>query len=439
MSNTAIRMPRLVAVSGIGGALEFFDFIIFLFLASEISANFFPPQTSSWLADVQTLGIFAAGYVVRPLGGLVMAHFGDRSGRKRVFLFSILLMAFSTFGISLVPTYAQIGWLAPVLLLVFRCLQGAAIGGEAPGAWTFIAEHVPAQNLGLACAFISSSIIAGVLLASLVTIAAHSTFTPAQMLDYGWRVPFAVAGFLGLVGAIFRHWLSETPVFLRARAQRKRSDALPLAVVMRNHRSALCISVAASWTLSAVVIVTTLMTPFILQRQYGFEPRSALALTAFGAPFLCMGGLFGGVMSDRFGIGNYLLLASVPFAAANFVFYGGLASESGHVYLLFAMASFFNGIVGVNACVVVRAFPSDVRFTGVSLAYNLAFAVSGGLTPVVLGSLLPEEPMVHVYYILLIAVGIGALGACVTRNPSLIPHGQGRDEQPHGKGSELRR
>ncbi|QEE43164.1 MHS family MFS transporter (plasmid) [Rhizobium sp. WL3] len=424
------RMHRLLALSGIGGALEFFDFVIFLFLASEISANFFPPDTPAWVADVQTLGIFAAGYVFRPLGGIVMAHVGDRYGRKRVFLFSILLMALSTFGIALVPNYAQIGWLAPLSLLLLRSLQGAAIGGEAPGAWTFVSEHVPARNLALACAFMSASLIAGVLLASLVTMAAQSAFTPAAMLDYGWRVPFAVAGSLGLLGAILRHWLSETPVFLRARAERHRSEPLPLAVVLRSHRAALCISVAATWTLSAVVIVTTLMTPFILQRQYGFEPGASLALSAFGIPFLCVGALFAGVMSDRFGIGLYLMLASLPFAAANLLFYSDLAPENGHTQLLLALASFFNGIVGVNACLMVRAFPSNVRFTGISLAYNVAFAISGGLTPVAMASIFPTEPMVHVYYLLLIATGIGILGAYVTRNPGVIRYGQGRDEKP---------
>jgi MFS family permease len=433
MLNSVTSTPRLLALSGMGGALEFFDFIIFLFLASEISANFFPPETPAWLGDVQTLGIFAAGYVFRPLGGLVMAHFGDQYGRKRVFLFSILLMAFSTFGIALVPNYEQIGWLAPVSLLVLRSMQGAAIGGEAPGAWTFIAEHVPAQKLAFACAFMSSSMIAGLLLASLVTIAAHSAFTPADMLDYGWRVPFAVAGLLGLVGAIFRHWLRETPVFLRALSERKRTEGLPVATVMRNHRPALCISLAATWTLSAVVVVTTLMTPFILQRQYGFEARDALALTAFGAPFLCVGGVFGGLMSERLGIGKYLMLASLPFAAANLLVYHDLAPDNGNTYIFFALASFFNGLVGVNPCLMVRAFPSNVRFTGISLAYNVAFAVSGGLTPVAMGFLLPKEPMAHIYYLFLIAIGIAALGALVTSNPDLIRHGQGRDEEPQAE------
>nr|MDH4442730.1 MFS transporter [Rhizobium sp.] len=162
MEKRAVRLTRLLALSGIGGALEFFDFVIFLFLAPVISKTFFPPDTPEWLADVQALGIFAAGYVFRPLGGLVMAHFGDRSGRKRVFLFSILLMAVATAGIAFIPSYATAGWIAPLILVLLRICQGVAIGGEAPGAWTFVAEHVAPRHLALACAFMSSSLIAGV-------------------------------------------------------------------------------------------------------------------------------------------------------------------------------------------------------------------------------------------------------------------------------------
>lgn len=428
MANDVMRMPRLLALSGIGGALEFFDFVIFLFLAPAISKNFFPPDTPVWLADVQALGIFAAGYVFRPLGGLVMAHFGDRSGRKRVFLFSILLMAFSTTGIALTPGYSTAGWMAPLILILLRSMQGAAIGGEAPGAWTFVAEHVSQRHLALACAFMSSSLIAGVLLASLVTMAAHGYFSEQEMLDYGWRIPFVAAGMLGLVGAVLRHWLSETPVFLRAREARRSAVSFPIAVVLRGHWQALAISVVATWILSAVVIVTTLMTPFILQKLYSFEPQAALAIAAFGSPFVCIGGLFAGYMSDRFGLGRYFMVASLPFAAANFLFYTQVSPDAGNVYMLFGLASFFNGMVGVNACFMVRAFPSSVRFTGISLAYNVAFAFFGGLTPVVIGALFPTIPLVHLYYLLIAALGMFLLGAYVSLRPAIVRYRSARDE-----------
>lgn len=428
MARDETRLSRLLALSGIGGALEFFDFVIFLFLAPVISKTFFPPDTPAWLADAQALGIFAAGYVFRPLGGLIIAHFGDRSGRKRVFLFSILLMAFATLGIALIPSYATAGWMAPLLLVLLRIAQGVAIGGEAPGAWTFVAEHVSPRHLALACSFMSSSLIAGVFMASLVTMAAHSAFSPQAMHDYGWRVPFVVAGCLGLLGAILRRWLAESPVFLRAREERTQTRSLPVAIVLQSHREALVISATATWILSAVVTVTTLMTPLILQKQYLFEPQAALAISAFGSPLVCVGGLVAGYLSDRIGLGRYFMLASVPFAVMTYIFYSYVDPASGNVYMLYGLASFFNGMVGVIPCFMVRSFPSSVRFTGISLAYNVIFAIFGGLTPVVISSLLPVAPAVHMHYLLVVGLGMFLLGAYVSLRPAAVRYQSARDE-----------
>ncbi|MEJ1958802.1 MAG: MFS transporter [Nitrosomonadales bacterium] len=133
---------RTLLLAALGGALEFYDFIIFVFFAVVIGHLFFPPDMPDWLRQLQTFSIFAAGYLARPVGGMVMAHFGDLLGRKRMFMLSIFLMAVPTLAIGLLPTYAVIGIWAPLLLLAMRVLQGAAIGGEVPGAWVFVAEHV---------------------------------------------------------------------------------------------------------------------------------------------------------------------------------------------------------------------------------------------------------------------------------------------------------
>ena len=133
---------RTLALAALGGALEFYDFVVFVFFATTMGALFFPPEMPAWLKTAQAFGIFAAGYLARPLGGIVLAHFGDLLGRKRMFMLSIFLMAVPTLLIGLLPTYAAIGVAAPALLLLLRILQGAAIGGEAPGAWVFVSEHV---------------------------------------------------------------------------------------------------------------------------------------------------------------------------------------------------------------------------------------------------------------------------------------------------------
>ncbi|MBQ0133382.1 MAG: MFS transporter, partial [Comamonas sp.] len=137
---------KTLSLSALGGTLEFYDFVVFVFFANVLGALFFPADMPDWMRQLQTLGIFAAGYLARPLGGIIIAHYGDKIGRKKMFTLSIFLMAVPTLVIGLLPTYETIGVAAPLLLLLMRVLQGAAIGGEMPGAWVFVAEHSPAKN-----------------------------------------------------------------------------------------------------------------------------------------------------------------------------------------------------------------------------------------------------------------------------------------------------
>ena len=139
---------KTLMLAALGGALEFYDFIVYGFLTPEIGKLFFPPGVSDWVRDLQAYGLFAVAYFARPLGGVILAHFGDLSGRKRMFTLSILLMAVPTLLMGCLPTYVNIGFAAPLLLLVLRILQGAAVGGEVSGAWVFVSEHVPSRHVG---------------------------------------------------------------------------------------------------------------------------------------------------------------------------------------------------------------------------------------------------------------------------------------------------
>ncbi|EGH15091.1 major facilitator superfamily protein, partial [Pseudomonas savastanoi pv. glycinea str. race 4] len=181
---------KTLSLSALGGALEFYDFIIFVFFAAVVGKLFFPVDMPDWLRMMQTFGIFAAGYLARPLGGIIMAHFGDLLGRKKMFTLSIFMMAVPTLIMGLLPTYAQIGMWAPILLLLMRVIQGAAIGGEVPGAWVFVSEHVPARRVGYACGTLTAGLTAGILLGSLVATAINSIYTPVEVSDYAWRIPF---------------------------------------------------------------------------------------------------------------------------------------------------------------------------------------------------------------------------------------------------------
>ncbi|WP_142779506.1 MFS transporter [Agrobacterium sp. T29] len=401
---------RTLGLSALGGALEFYDFIIFVFFATVIGHLFFPPEMPDWLVMIQTFGIFAAGYLVRPLGGIVLAHYGDRYGRKRVFAFSILLMALSTLGMALMPTYATIGVAAPILLIILRMLQGAAIGGEVPGAWTFVAEHVPFRRVGLACGFLTSGLSFGIMLGSLIAFAVNSLFTPEDVAGYAWRIPFLLGGIFGLIAVYLRRWLEETPIFTEMKKSKSLTDKLPLGLVLKHHMRGVVISALLTWVLSAAIVVTTLMTATFLQKLYGYTPTQALAGTSFGTLFLIFGVIIAGALIDRVGSGIFFMGASIFFGIATFTFYSYAGTSLQTMFVLYGVMGLSVGMAGAVPYVMVRAFPASVRFSGLSFAYNVSYAVFGGLTPIGVTTALAVNPMAHAWYLVFIAVLAFAIG-----------------------------
>ncbi|MGO7733192.1 MFS transporter [Rhizobium leguminosarum] len=428
-SDPTVPTVRLLALVVLGGTLEFYDFIIFIFLAPEIGRLFFPDQTTTWAAMVQTYGIFGLGYLVRPLGGIILAHFGDLFGRRWTFLFSILLMCLATIGIALLPTYQTIGVAAPILLVILRLMQGAAIGGEVPGAWTFISEHLPLRRVGLGCGMICSGFGFGILLGTSINAAIDALLSADAMMDFGWRIPFLIGGVFGLIAVYLRIWLRETPVFAEMARQRMLVSELPLKVVLRNHKPAVIVAILLTWYLSAGIVVTTLMTPTFLRVLYGYTAQQALAATSIGAIFVIIGTVCSGALIDKIGTKSFFLYAGLMFAVATTAFYS-LAGVS--VLLGFALNALLGLAVGMNAgvpFVMVRSFPARIRFSGVSFSYNLSYAFFGGLTPVAITSLLPFNSMAHLYFLLIIALITFAVGIYLRKTAHRFDYPVGIEEQ----------
>lgn len=373
---------KTLALSALGGALEFYDFIIFVFFSIIISHLFFPDDMPAWLSQVQTFGIFAAGYLIRPFGGIVMAHFGDLFGRKRMFTLSILLMALPTLFIGCLPTYTNIGILAPILLLIMRLCQGLAVGGEVPGAWTFVAEHVPNNKIGLACGILTSGLSLGILLGSLVSTVMNKSISPEQMSDWGWRIPFIIGGIFGLIAMYLRRWLKETPIFLeiQKRKQQELAKKIPVITVLTQYLPQTILSMLLTWVLSAGIMVIMLMTPILLQKQFGFSAIDALQGNILAIIGLIMSCTFYGMMMDRFAMGKVLFIGCLIAVTIISIFYFSL--DNPHLLLVtYPLAGFGVGIVGSFAYFMVKVFPAEIRYSGVSFSFNMAYAIAGGLTP----------------------------------------------------------
>ena len=376
------RDAKTLGLSALGGALEFYDFVVFVFFAKTLGVLFFPPGTEPWLAQLQVYGIFAAGYVARPLGGIVMAHFGDRLGRKRMFTLSVFLMSVPTLLIGLLPTHAQAGVLAPLLLLAMRLVQGIAVGGEVPGAWVFVAEHVPRHRVGIACAALTAGLTAGILIGSLLAAWINTTYTPAEVQAWVWRVPFVLGGVFGFIAVWLRRWLEETPVFVEMRERRQLARQLPVKQVLAAHRPAVLLSMLASWQLTAAIVVIVLLTPTLVQTSFGIDAATAFRGNSAATLALIAGCLVAGWAVDRVGTGAALLAGSLGLGVSAYALYGALVSGHHDPFVAwYALAGFCCGVTGVTPSLMVAAFPPEVRFSGLSFSYNVAYAVFGGLTP----------------------------------------------------------
>lgn len=400
---------KTLGLAALGGALEIYDFIIFVFFALTLSQLFFPPEMPEWLRLLQSFGIFVTGYLARPLGGILMAHFADRLGRKKVFSLSILMMALPCLLIGIMPTYAQIGYFAPLLLLVLRVFQGAAVGGEVPSAWVFVAEHAPAGHRGYALGFLQAGLTFGYLIGALTATLLAQTFTPAEILDYAWRYPFLLGGVFGVIGVWLRRWLNETPVFMAMQASREQHVELPLRTVLREHRLAMLPAVILTCVLTSAVVTFVVITPTMMQKTFGMTASHTFALSSLGIVFLNIGCVIAGLIVDRIGAWRTVMLYSLLLPLGIGVLYTSLVSGGDWVGVAYAVAGLSCGVVGAVPSVMVSLFPARIRVSGISFTYNIAYAIWASITPLLLIGLMPWSPWICVMFCAVMgAVGIGA-------------------------------
>lgn len=374
---------KTLGLSSLGGILEFYDFIIVFFFAKIISQHFFPAGIGEFWAMLNTYGTFAAGYLARPLGDVVMAHFGDKFGRKNMFMLSIALMVIPTFSLAVIPTYETIGYAAPLFLILVRICQGIAIGGELPGAWVFIHEHAPAGHKNAFVGFLTGCVTGGILLGSFVALLMNFIYTPAELSDWAWRVPFVIGGVFGLISIYLRRFLQETPVFKKMR-ESKALAKFPLEEVVKTSRFGIWISMFITWVLTGCIVVFILLMPGFVGGVLGFSP--------FETTYFQMGGLvcivsscwLTGRLADKHNPSTLCILFSAGFAVSSVAFFSLLYTAApvvSEVVLAYFATCFFAGIMNFCPIFMCDVFPARIRFSGISFAYNIAYALSGAFTP----------------------------------------------------------
>ena len=382
---------RAIAATSIGNMLEWYDFTVYALFAGYIAANFFPGDNPGTQL-LKTFLVFGLGFVVRPLGAVLIGNFGDRAGRKAALTLTILLMAAGTGIIAFSPTYAAIGMGAPLLLLLGRVLQGFSAGGEVGGATAYLLESADPKQRGRVASWLEASMGMSNILGALTAFSVTATLSESQVQAWGWRIPFVLGLAIAPVGLYLRRTLDETEAFQAETARRTREHirgSAPLLEIFRHHGRPLFVGfcVAVLWAVAVYVLMIFLPTYVQHPDTFNFSAKQAFGASLISNVPFVIGCVWFGSLSDRIGRRRSLFSSAVLLLVLVLPLFlwlkasptlGTLIAVQCIVCLL--VASF----VGVAPAALSEIFPTGVRSTGTSLVYNGAFTVFGGFAPMIL-------------------------------------------------------
>ncbi|HVH82237.1 MAG TPA: MFS transporter [Stellaceae bacterium] len=386
MTAAAISTPdsnyqRAITAGTIGNVLEWYDFGVYGYLVPTISALFFPSGDPT-VSLLLTFAVFGVGFVMRPIGSIVFGIYGDRYGRRKALSAVIFVMALSTFAIGLLPTYASVGIAAPIMLVVVRLFQGLSTGGEFGGSSAYIVEYAPDHRRGFFGSFQLVGVASGFLLGSLTAALLNSILTAEDRLAWGWRLPFLFGISVGLVGAYMRWRIEDTPKYTEIEEQGAIAES-PLAdALLRHPRETLLAFGSTLFNTVAYYIALIYMTTHIV--KVGKLPQSTVLWTTAGSTALMIMLLPTlGALSDRIGRRPLLLASCIAYIVLGYPFF--LMASSGNLALTILcqvlMMVCYAPYAAICASFLTETTPTRVRYTSMSVGYNIAVAIFGGFAP----------------------------------------------------------
>lgn len=408
------KLKKAVTAAALGNAMEWFDFGVYGFVAFALGKVFFP-DASPAVQTIAALGTFSVPFLFRPLGGLFFGVMGDRFGRQKVLSLTIIIMAISTFCIGLIPSYDSIGLWAPVLLLLCKVAQGFSVGGEYTGAAIFVAEYAPDRRRGFLGSWLDFGSIAGFVLGAGMVVLLQTILGDGRFLEWGWRVPFFVAGPLGLLGLYLRHAAEETPAFAQQLECMEKDDrdaikerpSISFREIFTRYRKALLICVGMVLVTNVTYYMLLTYMPTYLSSSLGYsEGHGVLIIIVVMIGMLFVQPLVG-FISDKVGRKPFLLIGSLGLLLLAIPAYRMIGSDNtGTIFLgLLCLAALLNCLTGVMASTLPALFPTRIRYSALASSFNVAVIIAG-LTPTVAAWLVEETQnlMMPAYYLMAAAV-----------------------------------
>jgi metabolite-proton symporter len=426
---------RVVAASMAGTTVEWYDFFLYGVAAALVFGKVFFPGSDPAAGTLLALGTFAIGFIARPIGGLVFGHFGDKIGRKQLLVLSLLLMGVSTFAIGLLPGYATIGIAAPLLLTALRLVQGFALGGEWGGAVLIVSEHGDPARRGFWASWPQAGAPAGQLLANGLLALLAAIQPEAEFLAWGWRIPFLASAVLVLIGLWVRLSVEESPVFKEAQAtaQAVPDERLPIVQVLREYPREVLTAMGARFAENVAYYIFTIVVTTYATKQLGLSSSFVLGAVLIGAAVHLVTIPLWGALSDRFGRRPIYLLGAAGVGVWAFAFIALLNTRSfGAAVLAVVGGLLFHGAMyGPQAAFLSELFGTRVRYSGVSIGYQLASILAGGLAPIIAVALVNATGSgyaISVYVLVAAVLTIGAVATYAeTRHRDLAADGNRAD------------
>lgn len=379
---TSFSTSKQVLLSCImGNALEWYDFVIYGYFVVTFGTLFFPnaePMTqilASW-------GIFWSGFLARPLGSIFFGHIGDKISRKYALMLSIFIMAIPTTLIGLLPTYQQIGIIAPLLLILLRTAQGFAIGGEYTGTMVFLVEHAPSARRGLWGSWASFSSVVGVIVGSCLVAGLSICLSSDAIQTWAWRIPFIISILGSMVGIYIRMHLSDPQIYLDVK-QRKTKEFIPVKDLLNSHKIKIGLVILLDFLTAVGFFIVAIFLATYFSTYLKFAEHEALAIHTINMGILAIATLFGGWLSDKVGRKPVLAIPCIGFILFSYPLFVLLQSGSLIILILVQaiMSIMFGIFFGAIPVALAEIMPTNVRYSGLSIGHNLCMAIIGGGAP----------------------------------------------------------